>query len=284
MKNRRKFSVLAVMMIFATSLVLFNSCEEEEPVVDSPLAAFVFAVTDLDVTFTNNSMYATSYAWDFGDGTGTSTEKNPSYSYADGGTYTVTLTATGEGGTNNHTEEITVINPAATNYVANGGFDDASVWNIIQHNPNNTGTVSIDEGVAVFNEGIILEEWVNDPHVGINQEITIETSGNYQVDLDITTNGISDVWFEVWIGTEAPVDGSDYNGDNGATKVLAFNTWDCGDTNSTYTGSMAAVSCQDTDGKISLDAGSYYIVIKNGGLNFTADGIIIDNVSIVSLD
>lgn len=282
MKTKKRFSIFAVMMLLATSALLLTSCEDEEPEAEKPFVAFDIEVNDLEVTINNNTLYANSYSWDFGDGTGTATEMNPTYTFTDGGTYTITLTATGEGGTTTGSQDVSV---QAKKIVMNGGFDDNSVWSIIQHNGNNTGVVAIEEGVAIFNKGIILTDWVDDPHVGINQPIEIEEAGNYQVDLDITVNGISDVWFEVWVGTGVPVDGQDYNSDHGATKALAFNTWDCGDTNTTYSGSMAAASCQDLDGSITLEtAGTHYIVIRTGGLNFTDDGIIIDNVSIVRVD
>ena len=84
-------------------------------------------------------------------------------------------------------------------------------------------------------------------------------------------------------------DADDYNGDDGATPVLAFNTWRCPD-NATYSGPMLAASCPDSDngfdmdGIIALDAGTYYVVIRSGGLNFNADGIVIDNVTMVKID
>lgn len=49
----------------------------------------------LDVTFTNKSLNATEYMWDFGDGT-TSTEINPSHTFIVPGTYTIELTARNE--------------------------------------------------------------------------------------------------------------------------------------------------------------------------------------------
>jgi PKD repeat protein len=59
------------------------------------------------VTFTNTSLYASTYAWDFGDGN-TSTLKNPTHAYAAEGTYTISLTASGEGGSAIATESITI--------------------------------------------------------------------------------------------------------------------------------------------------------------------------------
>jgi len=54
------------------------------------------------VNFTNNSVNASSYLWDFGDGT-TSTETNPSHTYASLGTFNVVLTANA-GACGNYTE------------------------------------------------------------------------------------------------------------------------------------------------------------------------------------
>lgn len=58
-----------------------------------PLAAFSYAVvTGNEIQFTNQSLYAGDFLWDFGDGT-TSTEVSPAHVYAVNGSYTVLLTA-----------------------------------------------------------------------------------------------------------------------------------------------------------------------------------------------
>ena len=47
----------------------------------------------LAVTFSNTSVGATIYGWNFGTNTSTSTQTNPAYTYTASGTYTVTLAA-----------------------------------------------------------------------------------------------------------------------------------------------------------------------------------------------
>ncbi len=244
-----------------------------------PTAGFSYNVTnDLTVEFTNASSNADSYAWDFGDGVGTSMEENPTYTYTNEGIYSVTLTATNSDGSTQSTLNVTF----APNLIANGGFDDDSAWNIIQHNGSGNGVVTIANGVAVFDEvtDIPSGSWGNEAHVGINQAVEVNEAGNYALDMNITTNDINELWFEVWLGTQAPVSGTDYGTDQGATRVLNVNSWDCGNT-VTYSGSMAATNCTGADGNITLDAGTYYVVIRSGGFTFGEGGVIIDNVSFV---
>lgn len=75
----------------------------------NPVANYTYAVNDLEVTFTNNSLNADSYLWNFGDATGSSTLESPVYTYASEGTYYVELTAESNVCDNNtYGENITV--------------------------------------------------------------------------------------------------------------------------------------------------------------------------------
>ncbi|MGB3463992.1 MAG: PKD domain-containing protein, partial [Cyclobacteriaceae bacterium] len=66
-----------------------------------PSASFTFTQSEenfLEYSFTNGSVNAESYMWDFGDGN-TSTEESPTHTYAAADEYTVSLTATNGIGT-----------------------------------------------------------------------------------------------------------------------------------------------------------------------------------------
>tara|TARA_R110002073_G_scaffold108336_2_gene243322 strand:- start:1407 stop:2408 length:1002 start_codon:yes stop_codon:yes gene_type:complete len=100
--NISKFGILLLLI----SLGFMASCEdntlpEEGSIVDVTPPEASFAATQgaglgdawKTYSFSNQSVSATGYAWDFGDGN-TSTEAEPSHTYAGEGTFTVTLTAT----------------------------------------------------------------------------------------------------------------------------------------------------------------------------------------------
>ena len=78
-----------------------------------PVAAFSCTpVADsLDISCTNSSTGATSYAWDFGDGVGSSSSTDPLYTYGTAGTYTVTLTAFKGAVSDVVTHDVTVTGP-----------------------------------------------------------------------------------------------------------------------------------------------------------------------------
>jgi gliding motility-associated-like protein len=72
-------------------------------VAPAPVAAYNFSgfgCAPLTVQFNNQSLYATSYLWTFGDGN-FSTHANPLYTYYNAGDFQVQLTASGPGGQDN---------------------------------------------------------------------------------------------------------------------------------------------------------------------------------------
>ena len=89
-----------LLAIFMLSTLLTVGCEDDSSSVEAPTARFIHAIdpdNGLIVTFTNASLNAETYSWDFGDDE-SSTEMSPSHTFPTSGTYDVTLTATNSGG------------------------------------------------------------------------------------------------------------------------------------------------------------------------------------------
>lgn len=87
---------------YTVTLMATNACQtashmQTVTVYGQAAAGFAVSASTVGVGqtvyFTNQSLYADTYQWDFGDGVGSSTSPNPSYAYSAAGTYTVTLTA-----------------------------------------------------------------------------------------------------------------------------------------------------------------------------------------------
>lgn len=81
----------------------------------SPPTAELMAAT---IHFTDSSVGAVSWEWDFGDGT-SSTEQHPVHNYTAAGTYTVTLTVTNEFGCEAVVEYTLIITETSSIYVPN---------------------------------------------------------------------------------------------------------------------------------------------------------------------
>jgi len=95
-------------------LIVFNSCGDSDTICQTisvcgpVLPNFNANSTNLTSNFTDQSVGAVSWSWDFGDGN-SSTDQNPSHTYTSEGTYNVCLTATNSCGTSNMTcQTITV--------------------------------------------------------------------------------------------------------------------------------------------------------------------------------
>lgn len=99
-----------LMLTLVIGILGITSCSDDEPSVDAPNAAFTSAIDGLTVSFTDGSIGADSYSWDFGDGN-TSTDASPTHTFAEAGTYTVALTVTNAGGSDTESEDVTVSAP-----------------------------------------------------------------------------------------------------------------------------------------------------------------------------
>lgn len=94
-----------------------------------PSAAFTFTEDPgnyLKYDFTNNSINATSYLWDFGDAN-TSIDPSPSHTYAVDGTYTVTLTASNGAGEMDVATTTINVSPPSSIVIINPSLDNEPV-------------------------------------------------------------------------------------------------------------------------------------------------------------
>lgn len=132
-KSAIKFLFLSCLMIGLITACDTDELPEEGSIADEtpPSAAFSTTPNEADyklISFTNLSISATDYAWDFGDGN-TSTEANPTNTYAADGTYTVKLTATDKLNQSSTTEKIIEIVEPVNNFVpviSEPSFEDDS--------------------------------------------------------------------------------------------------------------------------------------------------------------
>ncbi len=76
-----------------------------------PEAAFTYTVNDLEVSFTNTSIYGSVYHWNFGDGN-TSADEDPVHIYANIGNYAVMLKTTNACGIDSVTQNLAVLGTA----------------------------------------------------------------------------------------------------------------------------------------------------------------------------
>jgi len=104
-------------------------------IVPQPIAAFRYSpdditVNDTEVDFTNESMYADSYIWDFGDGTGSEAE-HPSHLYPAVGNkeYRIRLRAISDYGCEDMVEQYITIKDALLYFIPNTFTPDGNSFN-----------------------------------------------------------------------------------------------------------------------------------------------------------
>jgi PKD repeat protein len=222
----------------------------------------------------NNSVIAVK--WDHGDGSGNNIGKTTdTLFYPDAGIYTVTLTAIGAGGvsqTATQTVTVPLSDPTSGNLVVGGKMltgDDAK-WTHVTINAGVTMVMDPVKNVMVASGG-------NYGHAAVYQAVNLTAGQKYMVDMTISGSGATDTWFETYVGTAVPANGSDYS--SGGIKI-ALNTWSgCGKT--AFNGLLSKISCNGAGKTFTPTVtGTYYLFIKSGGSNLGTTGISFTNVQL----
>ena len=271
--------------IFTSKLFLFSllltvwGCSNSEPMeVDPPTSdnlSFSYIIDNENpnlIHFTGQTDVETWYIhWNFGDNTGEE-GLEASKVFFKKGEYEVRFKIFTEGGTASVSEKIVIENDfQGPDLVTNGSMDGDANWTVFQI--TNGAEVTFANGKATWTGG----GW---GHVGIYQQVEIEANKEYQINMDISGSGMSDCWFEVYVGTVAPQPFVDYT-DGGIR--LGINTWEgCG--KEPFVGQMTDIACTGDGGSFSWPtSGLAYFVIRSGGVDLGAEGVSIDNVAIRSL-
>ena len=126
------------------------------------------------------------------------------------------------------------------NIIANGGFEDDFAWTVYDMSGNATASAAfgvVDTALApAFGDGPFLELTGESTYSNILvwQDLTLLGGQTYEFNgafRDLTDEGVSNFWCEIYISPEAPVDGEDWKplaGEN-TDRITGFNTWDgCG--------------------------------------------------------
>ena len=234
----------------------------------------------MTTTFSNTTLFADSYEWNFGDGSAVSTATNPVHSYATPGTYSVTLKATNEVGETTLTKTNFIIvneKPALPTgeLLYGGNMENANFWTIDFLNTdaskypvaswnNSSNTMSAGSGANLYVSsagGSAGIQYAIYQKVSLIQGHVYEFNGAFR---DLTTD-LHNFWTEVFIGSKPAGNGADYG--SGQTMIAKFDIWGA------YTGDRK-------NGSFKLNAstyttytatttGDYYFVAKMG----TWDGV-----------
>lgn len=134
---------------------------------------------------------------------------------------------------------------------------------------------------TVNSDGSIIAAGGNSGHAGVYQAVQVKANRNYKVDMNVQGTGATDTWFEVYVGTDAPVQGADYS--SGGTRI-GLNTWaGCGKT--AFNGLLSAIKCSGSGNIVKFNtAGTVYLLIKGGGASLGSGGIKMANIDFRRVD
>lgn len=280
MKSTKILNLASAVLIMATA----SSCRPDEGTDNGLSAANLnadFAVSQTSANHYSLSASATNYMlsrWDLGDGAGSYNGKMVENVFLpDEGTYTVTHYAVGAGGsaaTATKTIVVPTSDPNSGNLVSGGKFANSSDWS--KWTVNNTGAGA----QWTFSSGKATLTAKGNAGQGIYQPINVIAGKKYNIDMVASsTSGCVDTWFEVYVGYNMPVQGSDYNGDG--TVYRSINTWD-GSGKSAFGPAKISVIGAVNDKKnigtfTASKTGTVYLGIRGGGGDMK-DGIAITNV------
>lgn len=166
-----------------------------------PVAAFAasatFGAPPLKVDFTDSSVRAVSYRWDFADGNASS-EENPTHEFEDTGEYDVSLIVTSlENCKDTTVSRITVLTPQQDLEIINLSLVSSVLGNKISITLRNNGTVTIDSVQVALDLGgqLIVHEI-------LSVNLLLNSSATTQLPLQLTNKRLDYICVDVAPFTE----------------------------------------------------------------------------------
>lgn len=158
-----------------------NGCSSTDTVsvdfIPAPVASFTLSGSPA-VTFTNMSVNANSYSWNFGDGSAAETTTSPSHTFTADGTYNVTLVASNECTSDTLIQQVVIIGTGVRSY--------ASAEFVVAPNPSN-GRFNISFKGSVEESVIRIMDAQGKI---VYHEISKDASFEKQVDLSSHAKGV----------------------------------------------------------------------------------------------
>ncbi|HKI44577.1 MAG TPA: PKD domain-containing protein [Balneolales bacterium] len=271
-----------VMLIAVMGLSIAACSDNSSNYKLGPLPTASFTATPLasnpnKVVVKSTTNGAFMWSWDFGNGTSSKSEAD-TVTYIYKGTYTIKLTVFSQGGSASTTKDVTMAtNYQGVNLLANNGDLNSTDWTVLNTGGNQT-SITFSNGTANFSN-------TGDSNGGIYQAVQVESGAKYMFSATVKGAGATNSWFEVYIGTTVPTQGSDYSD----SKYVSLNTWaGCGI--NAFDGDLATIGCSGdgtgAGGIITFaTTGTYYLVIKSGSSGGTLGngGITLENISLSKL-
>ena len=132
------------------------------------------------VTFTNASLNADTYSWDFGDSV-LSTQNSPSHTYAADGTYDITLTARNSGGSDADTQSLEL-----TLDLTLADLND--IWKVAPE----AGALHVGPNAGSAEWWSLSEADLTTRACFMDDKYTLGSDGSFSIEMD------SETWLEPW--------------------------------------------------------------------------------------
>jgi len=219
------------------------------------------------------------WRWDFGNGA-TSEQEVDTVTYIEQGDYTVNLTAFSQGGVDSTSNQITIENDyQGQNVLPNDGAINSNNWTFL-NTGGNTINVDYSNDTATFTSSQYTYG-----AIFLSAEVEAGVEYIFSAEVESSSGMGSQAWFEVYMGTTEPQQGSDYL-DN---KFLGINTYvPCG--GSPFDGDIVDIACDGNglgdNGIITFaESGTIYLVIKAGsnGGTLGQDGVTLKDINLAQL-